>query len=366
MKFKLFGRLTKKKHEPASQVQTEKRDPHIIINELTAKGLPESEIIRTLKDEGYSFKEIDDALNESVRNEVTGAPPTMDSEYGAPDPGQQFPEAPDTDGMPGQSSQDQYLDKDLTNMDRQDLNLVQKPAQFTDSTNMSPPGEGLGQASTMSMPEEDRGQQGQATLDDRERENIYEVVESVVNERVNSLKSDIKEIDAQIKSIQQIISEFKSEVQEQQDAWRKEFGSTHESIKDNTTKTMDMEPRVAGLEKAFKDIVPNLVDSVREVKEIVSVHNGCIGIEQAGSAASAPAFDEPGIDAGQRENHNTEKSPHEPENIFIEPGIDDAVHSKEPADETPENEKEHLKTNSAKDKESKEPIFDESDDDERI
>ena len=74
MKFKLFGRLTKKKPEPASQVQTEKRDPHIIINELTAKGLPESEIIRTLKDEGYSFKEIDDALNESVRNEVTGAP----------------------------------------------------------------------------------------------------------------------------------------------------------------------------------------------------------------------------------------------------------------------------------------------------
>ncbi|MEA3342728.1 MAG: hypothetical protein U9Q92_01045 [archaeon] len=365
MKFKLFGRLMKKKHEPASQVQTEKRDPHIIINELTAKGLPESEIIRTLKDEGYSFKEIDDALNESVRNEVTGAPPMMDSEYGAPDPGQQFPEAPDTGGMPGQSSQDQYLDKDLTNMDRQDLNLVQKPAQFTDSTNMVPPGEGLGQASTMSMPEDDRGQQGQATLDDRERENIYEVVESVVNERVNSLKSDIKEIDAQIKSIQQIISEFKSEVQEQQDAWRKEFGSTHESIKDNTSNIMDIEPRVAGLEKAFKDIVPNLVDSVREVKELVSGHRGDIGIEQAGSAASAPTFDESENDAGRRENPKTGESPHEPENIFIEPGIDD-IHSKEPTDKEPEKEKEHLKTNSAKDKEDKEPIFDESDDDERI
>ncbi len=351
MKFKLFGRLTKKKPGPASSVQTERKDPHIIINELTAKGLPESEIIRTLKDEGYSFKEIDDALNESVRNEVTGAPPSTDGGYGSP--------------PPGQPSQEQYLDQDLANMDHQDLDLAQKPQQFTDSTSMAPPGEGPVQAANIAMPEEDRGQ-GQASLDDRERENIYEIVESVVNERVNSIKSDIKETNAQIKSIQQIISEFKSEVQEQQDAWRKEFGSTHESIKDNTSKIMDMEPRVAGLEKAFKDIVPNLVDSVREVKELVSGHRGDIGIEQAGSAASAPTFDEPENDAGRRENPKTGESPHEPENIFIEPEIDDTVHSKEPTDKKPENEKEHPKTNSAKDKESKEPIFDESDDDERI
>ncbi len=364
MKFKLFGRLTKKKPGPASQVQTERRDPHIIINELTAKGLPESEVIRTLKDEGYSFKEIDDSLNESVRNEVTGAPPSMDGGYGSPPPGQLQPQS----GMgsaQGQPSQEQYLDQDLANMDHQDLDLAQKPQQFTDSTNTVPVGEGPGQAAAIAMPEEDKGQ-GQASLDDRERENIYEIVESVVNERVNSLKSDIKETNAQIKSIQQIISEFKSEVQEQQDAWRKEFGSTHESIKDNTSKIMDMEPRVAGLEKAFKDIVPNLVDSVREVKELVSGHRGDIAIGQAGSAASAPAFDEPRIDAGQRENHKTDKSPDEPENIFIERGIDDTVHSKEPIDKKPENEKEHPKTSSAKDKEGKEPIFDESDDDERI
>lgn len=363
MKFKLFGRLTKKKPGPASPVQTERRDPHIIINELTAKGLPESEIIRTLKDEGYSFKEIDDSLNESVRNEVTGAPPSMDGGYGSPPPGQFQPPA----GMgsaQGQPSQEQYLDQDLANMDHQDLDLAQKSAQFTDSTNTAPVGEGPGQAAAIAMPEEDKGQ-GQASLDDRERENIYEIVESVVNERVNSLKSDIKETNAQIKSIQQIISEFKSEVQEQQDAWRKEFGSTHESIKDNTTKTMDMEPRVAGLEKAFKDIVPNLVDSVREVKELVSGHRGDIGIEQAGSAASAPTFDEPENDAGRKDNPKTGESPHEPENIFIEPGIDD-IHSKESTDKKPENEKEHPKASSAKDKESKEPIFDESDDDERI
>ena len=246
MKFKLFGRLTKKKKSSASgsQIQRDRRDPHIVINELSAKGFAEADIIRTLKDEGYSFREIDDALNESVRNEVTGAQPPM----AGPQQGQAFPTAQDmgTGGAPMQSTQDQYLDQDLMAADSQTMDFSKKPQAFTDSTNMGPMS-GPEQPVGVSMPE-DAGPGPQANLSDEERENIYEIVESVVNERMNSVRSEMKEIGAQIKGIQQIIGELKSDTQEKEDERRKEMGSAHEGIKENAAKLIDMGPRVAGLE----------------------------------------------------------------------------------------------------------------------
>ncbi|MFH1127070.1 MAG: hypothetical protein ABIG84_07350 [archaeon] len=337
MKFKLFGRFAKK-GSPAPSDKKERKDAHRVINELTAKGLPESEIIRTLKDEGYSFKEIDDALNQSVRNEVVGGP-QMDAGYGGP--GQQFAQAQDMGNAQGY--QEQYLDQDLRNMDSQDLDLSRRPTQLTDSTNIAPERGGM---DNVSMPEDAGGQQQQMEAD--ARENVYEVVESVVNERVNSLKVEIKEINAQIKSIQQIISEFKSEVHGQQDERRKEAGLIHEKIKENTTKIIDMEPRVAGLERAFKDIVPNLVDSVREIKEIATDKFGAGDIEEEdrrdGRAHKDNLFSE---------SHENKKEVHDSRNMFDEPVIDEGHHAKSAT----------VKKASAHD--DVDP-FDDSDDDEKV
>ncbi len=359
MKFKLFGRLTKKKKQAAGQAQGDRRDPHIVINELSAKGLAESDIIRSLKDEGYSFKEIDDALNESVRNEVTGAPPPM----AGPPPGQAFGGA---QGMDMGSAQEQYLDQDLMSADRQEMDFSKRPHDFTDSTNMSPMG-GEGRPAGISMPEDD-GSGQQAKISDQERENIYEIVESVVNERVNSLRSEMKEIGAQIKGIQQIIGEFKSDSQEKEDARRKEMGSAHEGIKDNSTKIIDMEPRVAGLERAFKDIVPNLVDSVREVKEFVSGHLGDV---DAGHVRGERTFDAP--DAKVEDEHVEKGKKHEHDDIFGDALGDDKHDSRDDDDAHKEvsahtgagiSGKDKNKTGSHKVEDT--DVFDESDDDERV
>ncbi len=343
MKFKLFGRLTKKKAVPGGQAQSERQDPHVVINELTAKGLAESEIIRTLKDEGYSFKEIDDALNESVRNEVTGAPSAM----AGPPPGEVFAAGQDMGGAPVPSQQEQYQNQDLAMIDQQDADFSQKQQAFTDSTNITPVG-GPPRPGGISMPEEGGAGQQQQDVDDSEREKIYEIVESVVNERVNSLRSEMKEIGAQIKGIQQIIGELKSDVQEKEDARRKEMGSAHESIKENATKIIDMEPRVAGLERAFKDIVPNLVDSVREVKELV-----------AGNVDGGHGHDV--FDAPEKKDEH--------EDVFGEV-IESKDHESVPAHAEVSDtliEKTDKKKEKGHDGSHKEEnIFDESDDDERI
>ena len=365
MKFKLFGRLTKKK-AAAGQVQSDRRDPHIVINELSAKGLPESEIIRTLKDEGYSFREIDDALNESVRNEVTGAPPPM----AGPPPGQEFAgsQGMDMGGAPMGSAQEQFLDQDLMSADRQEMDFSKRPQAFTDSTNMSPT-MGEGRPAGISMPEDDGAGQ-QVNISDQERENLYEIVESVVNERVNSLRSEMKEIGEQIKSIQQIIGEFKSDAQEKDDERRKEMGSAHEGIKENSTKIIDMEPRVAGLERAFKDIVPNLVDSVREVKEFVAGH---VGDVDEGHGRDAGMFDAP--DAKVEDEHGEKGKKHEHDDIFGD-ALGDDRHDSQDDDAHKEvsthadasqggKEKVVDKTGSHKGADGAD-IFDESDDDERV
>ncbi len=362
MKFKLFGRLTKKKPAAAGgQGQGDRRDPHIVISELSAKGLAESDIIRSLKDEGYSFKEIDDALNESVRNEVTGAPPPM----AGPPPGQAFGGAQDMGGAPMQSTQDQFLDQDLMSADRQDMDFSKRPQAFTDSTNMSPMG-GEGRPAGISMPEDEGGGQ-QADISDQERENIYEIVESVVNERVNSLRSEMKEIGEQIKSIQQIIGEFKSDAQEKDDARRKEMGSAHEGIKENATKMIDIEPRVAGLERAFKDIVPNLVDSVREVKEFVAGHVGDVDAG-SGHGHDAGMFDV--ADAKVEDEQEEKGKRHEHDDIFGDALGDDKHDSQD--DDAHKEVSTHAGVGGKSDAhkmgshKGEDDVFDESDVDERV
>ena len=311
MKFKLFGRLFKPKAKggpPSLKAQSDRKDPHMIINELIAKGLPEAEIIRSLKDSGYSFKEIDDALNESVRNEVAGPEQGYGPEggeyppYGA-DQQQQAPQ----DGSYG----DQYLNDDLNKLDQADFQVDRKPNVFTDSTNRAPIG--MEQAQGLSMPEEE-GRQSQQGFADMDRESVYEVVESVVSERMNSLKSEMKEINDQLKSIQQIISEFKATVQEQDEARRKELGSAHEKIKDATVHVVELEPRVSGLEKAFKDIVPNLVDSVREVKELVQSNVGDLNFEHGrgdtknkSHVGDKDIFDDPAGMFGEHKGDSSDK-----------------------------------------------------------
>lgn len=262
MKFKLFARL-KKKAGIGKQKPGDRRNPSMIINELSSKGLPEAEIIRTLKDEGYSFKEIDDALNDSVRSEVTGTPHMTYAGYN------EQGTAPQAE-MGEQQYQDTGKEEDYPQ------DNYNPPNEFMDQSNMAAQqpsmnlmNEGFEQPGVGGAPTEE-----EINPEDNYRNNIYEIVESVVDERVNSVRGEIKEIDEQIKGIQKILSEFKSEVQEEQDSRRKELGSTHESIKDNTAKIIDLEPRVLGLERAFKDIVPNLVDSVREIKEYVAGHVG--------------------------------------------------------------------------------------------
>lgn len=309
MKFKLFGRLFKPKAKggsPALKSPGDRKDPHIIINELIAKGLPEAEIIRSLKDSGYTFKEIDDALNESVRSEVAGP----DQGYAQECSGQYSPYDTDLQSQapPQGSYGDQYLNDDLNNMDQADFQVDRKPNVFTDSTNRAPLG--MEPIQGLSMPEEE-GKQSQQSFADMDRESVYEIVESVVSERMNSLKSEMKEINDQLKSIQQIISEFKANVQEQDDARRKELGSAHEKIKDASVHVVELEPRVSGLEKAFKDIVPNLVDSVREVKELVQSNAGDLSFEhERGGIKNKPhdgdkdIFDDPAGMFGEHKSDN--------------------------------------------------------------
>ena len=316
MKFKLFGRLFKPKNKvgPAvSKAPGDRKDPRMVINELVARGLPEAEIIRSLKDAGYSFKEIDDALNESVRNEVEGPAQGYGPEGYGPQGSDQYSQyGSDSPGSQQGSNSDQYLNEDLTRMDQADFQVDRKPNILTDSTSRAPPG--MDQVSGLSMPEED-GKQPQQGFGDMDRESVYEVVESVVSERITSLRSEMKETNDQLKSIQQIISEFKAIVQEQDDARRKELGAAHEKIKDASVRVMEIEPRVSGLEKAFKDIVPNLVDSVREIKELVHSSIGDSGsgfekdhIESAGRRHEheKDIFDEPPRHFGEHDAGNLE------------------------------------------------------------
>ena len=68
MKFELFGRL--KKHTAPQATPPMRKPPVEKVNEYAAAGMPEAEIIKTLKSAGYSFREIDAALNSALKTGV--------------------------------------------------------------------------------------------------------------------------------------------------------------------------------------------------------------------------------------------------------------------------------------------------------
>lgn len=201
--------------QPASQP-----NPNIMadVNDLASKGMPEAEMVQALKAKGYNFKEIDTALGQAIRSQVAGE--NLSSL------------AP---GMAAEQPQDI-----VAASQDQSSGFSQQMMNQTDVTR---------------------------------NDNLEAMIESIVEERLTSFKTLIENINASIADIRGEIENL--------DTSLKSVETRTEGTVSDVKKDMDVlrddfsevSPKVSSIERAFKDVVPNLVDAISQVNDKLHIHS---------------------------------------------------------------------------------------------
>ncbi len=219
MKFELFGKL--KKHNAPPAAPSMREPPVEKVKEYIASGMPEADIIKTLKSAGYSFREIDAALNNALKTGV-GTETYMD-------------DAPLQETVP-------------------DTDTLEPLAEIPEENKIVAPQVFAG---------DDEGSEKINV------EELEEVVNSIADEKMRAFKIDIEKSANSVLVFAEKLNSVSNGLDSIKTTWEKSNADTEKKLGEFHAKLDDFEPKILGLERAFKDIMPNLVDSVREVKEAI-------------------------------------------------------------------------------------------------
>ncbi len=226
MKFKLFGRL--KKEEPAKPAYDFSNDlsiggnqqqssssrplPEDRVTSLLSQGLSEPEMIRVLKEEGYSFQEIDSGITNVLKQRVSENPSAIDMPFqGAP---------------------------------MEDLSPVFRP-------------------NPADVMRSDIEQRSKAQV----MEEMEEVIETLIEEKFSSVLKELESMDNKVMDLKEKFNDINGKIASLESQEKGIGVSEAEKINAINVREDMIEPRITSLEKAFKDIIPNLVDSIRELRE---------------------------------------------------------------------------------------------------
>ncbi len=230
MKFKLFGRL--RKEDPAKAAPSQPNEfqisgksqqnsattrplPEERVSSLLSQGLAEPEMIRVLKEEGYSFQEIDSGITNVLKQRVSNDPAAFNASF---------------QGQP-----------------IEDLSPVFRPNP------------------TDVMRDETEHRNKAAVIEEME-----EVIETLIEEKFSRVLEELERADKKFTDLNEKFHELNGKLDAIESQGKGTFAAEIEKINAVDAKEENLEPRIASLEKAFKDIIPNLVDSIREVRETLA------------------------------------------------------------------------------------------------
>jgi len=190
------------------------------VRELSAKGFSEPEMIDVLRKEGFGAEEIDRALTQALKIGVTGEPegptalPTIENLQSM----QTLPQQPLAEG-----------ESQMPQIPEQSLQYPQYPESY----------------------------------------GTEELIESIVQERMGEIDQKFNEFMAKQANLERNISNLHHQLSilsEGKTQTEQSIISKIDSFKDTLT---DINGRMSGLEKAFKDALPALIESVRSLTDLV-------------------------------------------------------------------------------------------------
>ncbi|MEA2004521.1 MAG: hypothetical protein U9O53_06240 [archaeon] len=194
------------------------------INALVAKGASEADMIKELKAKGYNFKDIDNALGQVIKSQVSGEnlsalTPQMSAEQPADD-------SPQNNSAPSDFSQQMSQQQAFTRNDSLEA-MIESIVE--------------------------------------ERLVSFKTMIDKITESIEDIRGEIDNLDTSLKMVETHTGSTLSDMKKEIDVLREDFS--------------DVSPKVSSIEKAFHDVVPNLVGAISEVNEKLHIKSKDIDTE---------------------------------------------------------------------------------------
>jgi len=200
----------------------ERGSPVNRVKELTSKGFSELEVIDVLRKEGHSPEEIDNALSQALKGGITSQPQSFQPKPQQKEAAQEGPQLPKLEDIAPQR--------------------VEMPE----------------------MPE--------SASEEYYEEDSYpteEYIEYVVKEKTSEVKKSIDEFSLKTKDLEKRIDNLHDQINILIQTRTTEQTQLLNRIDSFKGAMEDIEIRLGGIEKAFKDTLPALIESVRALSDLV-------------------------------------------------------------------------------------------------
>ena len=241
---------------PASSVPVDR------VKDLSLKGMPESEIIKTLKSEGYQISAIDAAMKEALRSRVAPEPYRMsEPEYmrREPEPPPRVPMEPDIAPAPvGPPSEDSI--QAARRMEGGDMT----GRDFVDEGSELPPLE----EDDYQKPEEQEFIREPVRYPRKQGGDVEEIAEAIVEERLGTFKEQLKYLDSEMENLKGKIQMIEAKLENA--SVQPARSESIETKIDDYQKSIDgLQTRMASMEGALKTSLTPMIESMRSLSETV-------------------------------------------------------------------------------------------------
>ncbi|MFB6175468.1 MAG: hypothetical protein ABEJ87_05890 [Candidatus Nanohalobium sp.] len=295
MEFKLFGRLRDDEDGDSSSFtggQTSQSSSGAsdlsggslerTVKNMSQQGYSDDEIKQELQGQ-YSMQEIERAMNNVVTQSATGQ-----QDQGGPEPLTQYSSDQTQDAVSpmdqgyGQNNQQQQ------NGSRQNQGFQNQQQQQNYQTGQQ---RGSQQRQQQQMQRQQAIQQAASTDEDQMAQGevdpeVEELIETIVAENFQRVKTEFENVYEELDEIEEELEDLDQRVHDlevRDDEDQQEFLEKMEEIEDHID---DYESRIGGLEKAFQQVLPSLVDNVRDLTSLVQEIKQEKGIETETSVSN--------------------------------------------------------------------------------
>lgn len=239
------------------------------VSDMFDQGYSEEEIKQELQGQ-FSQTEIERAINSAVKNSATGNDNSGSMGQDGPEPmtpykSQDEAVSPMDEGFDDGSQEDNQMNQN-TNQQQQGM---QQNQGFNQNNDTNPqPQQPQGQGPQPANP-------SQGTVDPQ----VEELIETIVSENFQRVEQRFDEIFDEIDVLADKVGELEDRVEEleiRDDEDQQEFVQKVDEVEDHID---SYESRIGGLEKAFQQVLPSLVDNVRDLTSLVQEIKQEKGIE---------------------------------------------------------------------------------------
>lgn len=290
MEFKLFGRMKDDDDSDSSAATNQQQQSgrsnrsgsnsalsggslERTVKNMSQQGYSDEDIMQELQGQ-YSKQEIQRAMNNAVTDSATGG-----RDQGGPEPLTQYSSDQENEAV---SPMDQGYNQGNDDQ-RQQQNQQQQG--FQQNQGFQQQGQ-AGQQRQQPQQQQQTQQQIQAQNDQQQVDDggevdpaVEELIETIVAENFQRVKTEFENVYEELDAIEEELEDLEQRVHDlevRDDEDQQQFIEKMDEIEQHID---DYESRIGGLEKAFQQVLPSLVDNVRDLTSLVQEIKQERGIE---------------------------------------------------------------------------------------